>query len=97
MKRFPDSLLEAAYINMAYASAQQSGYDAAREVLEESLELMPTSVYLRHALARLHLWKKQAGLADALYVEMAEMPIPDRGLMNEIKSYGKLRRLSRKK
>ena len=96
-EQHPANIFEAAYINIAYAIAQQSGYNAAREVLEESLELMPSSVYLRHALARLHLWKKQAGLADALYVEMAEMPIPDRGLMNEIKSYGKLRRLSRKK
>jgi tetratricopeptide (TPR) repeat protein len=96
-EQHPANVLEAAYVNMAYASAQQSGYDAAREVLEESLELMPTSVYLRHALARLHLWKKQAGLADALYLEMAEMPIADTGLISEIKSYWKLRRLSRKK
>lgn len=90
-EQHPANVLEAAYVNLAYASAQQSGYDVAREVLEESLELMPASVHLRHALARLHLWRRRADLAGGLYQELAAMPITDIGLMNEIQSYLKLR------
>jgi tetratricopeptide (TPR) repeat protein len=95
-EQHPANVLEAAYVNLAYASAQQSGYDVAKEVLEESLELMPTSVHLRHAFARLHLWKQRADLADALYLEMAAMPIADTRLMHEIRSYLKFRRPRRR-
>jgi tetratricopeptide (TPR) repeat protein len=95
-EQHPANVLEAAYVNLVYASAQQSGYDVAKEVLEESLELMPTSVHLRHAFARLHLWKQRADLADALYLEMAAMPIADTRLMHEIRSYLKFRRPRRR-
>jgi Tfp pilus assembly protein PilF len=95
-EQHPANVLEAAYVNLAYASAQVSGYDVAREVLEESLELMPTSVHLRHALARLHLWRRRADLAGPLYRELDEMPITDMGLMHEIKSYLRHRPRKRK-
>jgi Tfp pilus assembly protein PilF len=86
------NVLEAAYVNLAYASAHQSGYDVAKEVLEESLELMPSSVHLRHALARLHLWKRRAVLANPLYQKLAEMPmINDIGIANEVKNFLKFR------
>jgi len=94
-EQHPANVLEAAYVNLAYARAQLSGYDAARDVLEESLEIMPTSVHLRHALARLHLWRRRADLASTLYRELDEMPITDMGLVHEIKSY--LRRRPRKR
>jgi mannose/cellobiose epimerase-like protein (N-acyl-D-glucosamine 2-epimerase family) len=91
-EQHPANVLEAAYVNLAYASAHQSGYDAAREVLDESLELMPSSVHLRHALARLHLWKRRADLANPLYQELSEMLIiTDVGIVNEVKNYLKFR------
>jgi mannose/cellobiose epimerase-like protein (N-acyl-D-glucosamine 2-epimerase family) len=96
LEQHPANVLEAAYVNLAYASAQVSGYDVAREVLEESLELMLTSVHLRHALARLHLWRRRADLAGPLYRELDEMPITDIGLMHEIKSYLRHRPRKRK-
>jgi Tfp pilus assembly protein PilF len=91
-EQHPANVLEAAYVNLAYATAHQTGYDAAREVLEESLELMPSSVHLRHALARLHMWKRRADLANPLYEELAKIPISNNiGLVNEVKSYLRLR------
>jgi mannose/cellobiose epimerase-like protein (N-acyl-D-glucosamine 2-epimerase family) len=91
-EQHPANVLEAAYVNLAYASAHKCGYDAAREALEESLELMPSSVHLRHALARLHLWKRRADLANPLYQELAEMPIiNDISIANEVKNFLKSR------
>jgi mannose/cellobiose epimerase-like protein (N-acyl-D-glucosamine 2-epimerase family) len=91
-EQHPANVLEAAYVNLAYAIAHQSGYDAAREVLEESLELLPSSVHLRHALARLHLWKRRADLANPLYQELSEMIIiNDIGIANEVKNYLRVR------
>lgn len=97
-EQHPANVLEAAYVNLAYASAHQNGYDAAREVLEESLELLPSSVHLRHALARLHLWKRRADLANPLYQELSEVLfINDIGIVSEVKSYLKLYSRKRKR
>jgi Tfp pilus assembly protein PilF len=86
-EQHPANVLEAAYVNLAYAIAHQNGYDSARDVLEESLELMPFSVHLRHALARLHMWKWRDVLANPLYEELTEMPINDIGIASEVKNY----------
>ena len=84
----PSECFEAAYVKLAYAIAHQTGYDTAREVLEESLALMPSSMHLRHALARLYMWKRRADLANPLYEELAKMPIGNNiRLVNEVKNY----------
>jgi Tfp pilus assembly protein PilF len=83
---------------LAYASAHQSGYDAARDILEESLELMPSSVHLRHALARLYMWKRRADVANPLYEELDAMPtINDIGIQNEVKNYLTIHRRGRRR
>jgi Tfp pilus assembly protein PilF len=86
----PANALEAAYVNLGYAVARERGHQASKEVLEEGLELVPSSVYLRHALARLHLSQRRADLANPIYDELAEVTMPDGVLANEVQMYRRL-------
>lgn len=95
-EQHPANVIEAGYINLAYAVAHEVGYQAAKEILEEGLEVIPSSVHLRHALARLHLWQQRADLADPLYDDMANRPIPSKELAHEIEAYMKVPRGRRK-
>ncbi|MGH7380395.1 MAG: tetratricopeptide repeat protein, partial [Candidatus Methylomirabilales bacterium] len=96
-EQHPANAIEAGYVNLAYAVAREGGYDAAKDLLAEGLEVIPSSVYLRHALARLHLWQQRADLADALYDDMANRPIPSKELAHEIEAYMKIPRGRRKR
>lgn len=88
----PANVIEAAYINLSYSLAKLEGYKAAVEVLQEGLELIPSSVRLKHALARLHLHYRQAKLADPLYTELVQEIefLDDQTLINEVRMYKKL-------
>ena len=75
-EQHPANALEAAYVNLGYAVARERGQEASKCILEEGLELVPSSIYLRHALARLYLSQHRADLADRLYGELAGLACP---------------------
>lgn len=88
-EQHPANALEAAYVNLAYAVAHNTGHEAAKNILEEGL--------FRHAFARLHLYRRRADLADPFYDELARMEIGDSVLANEVKAYRKVGRGFRRK
>jgi len=84
-EQHPANVLEASYINLAYALLKSKGHQEALEVLQEGLALIPSSVRLKHALARLYLFRKRADLGDPIYRELSEMlSLPDQGIALEI-------------
>lgn len=93
----PSNVLEAAYVNLAYAIARTEGYEAALGVFEEGRELMPSSARLLHALARLHLWGRHANLAGPLYQELEQMGVPDQEIVHEVRLYLRGGRIGRRK
>ena len=84
-EQHPANVLEASYINLSFALLQLGTPIDASEVLEEGLALMPSSVRLRHALARLQLSQKRVDLAEPIYREIAQQQISDPALVNEIR------------
>jgi len=86
-EQHPANVLEAAYVNLGYAVAQTKGYEAAQEVFQEGRELIPSSARLTHALARLHLWRRRADLADPFYKQLGETEISDHELRREVETY----------
>ena len=83
-EQHPANVLEASYINLSFASLQSGSSEEASEVLEEGLALMPSSVRLKHAFARLQLSLKRVDLAEPIYREIAQQAIADSALANEI-------------
>jgi len=84
-EQHPANLLEASYINLAYAVLKSKGYQEALGVLQEGLQLLPSSVPLKHTLARLYLHRKRADLASPIYIEISESPTLDEGIKAEIR------------
>jgi len=95
-EQHPANVIEAAYINLAYALTKLKGHDASLEVLQEGLELLPSSVRLKHALARWHLSQRRAVLADPLYDELAKLSVDDPDLRREIEAYRTVGRKGRR-
>ena len=62
------------------------------------MEVFPSSVRLKHALARFYLYNKNAQLSDPIYKELYEMPsLPDEGIKHEVQNfYNSIRRSKRK-
>ena len=85
-EQHPANVLEASYINLSFALLQSGTSQEAADVLREGLELMPSSVRLKHALARLHLTLKRVDLAEPIYRDIAQQPISDPLLANEVSS-----------
>lgn len=89
----PANVLEVAYINLAYISLVTEGYKLAQDILNEGLSVIPSSLRLKHAMARLHLNQKKAKLADPYYQELYDSPylqvLSDRFLEQEVESYAK--------
>ena len=85
-EQHPANVLEASYINLSFAFLQSRTPQEASEVLQEGLALMPSSVRLKHALARLQLSLKRVDLAEPIYRDLAQQPIPDSALANEIRT-----------
>ena len=83
-EQHPANVLEASYVNLSFALLQSGSSQEASEVLEEGLALMPSSVRLRHAFARLHLSLQRVDLAEPFYREIAGQPISDSALSREI-------------
>lgn len=81
----PANRIEAAYINLAYATLKISGSEKAESVLNEAQSLIPSSLRLKHAFARLYLHRKDAQPAIPIYKELDELPrLPDPGMASEI-------------
>ena len=82
----PGNVLEASYINLSFAYLQTGSPQKASEVLEEGLALMPSSMRLKHAFARLRLSLKRVDLAEPIYRDIAQQPISDPALANETRA-----------
>jgi len=94
-EQHPANILEAAYINLAYAVLNENGYSDAYDILQEGLRLLPSSARLKHALARLLLFNKRADLALPYYQELSQLPsLPDKGIAQEIKIFSRRLRKS---
>lgn len=89
-EQHPASVLEVAYINLAFALYKSANSDAASSALEEGLALIPSSFRMKHALARLHLADKRAPVADEIYAELAGSSIDDQMIDNEVRMYSRL-------
>jgi len=96
-EQHPANLIEASYINLACALLKSKGYQGAFDVLQEGLSLIPSSIRLRHALARLYLFRKNAVLAKPIYEEISREPLPDKGIELEIKVLSRGLRLTKEK
>ena len=81
----PANVLEASYINLSFALLQCGNTQEASDVLQEGLALMPSSVRLKHAVARMQLSLQRVDLAEPIYREIAQKPISDPDLANEIR------------
>ncbi len=85
-EQHPANVLEASYINLSFALLRSGHNEEASEVTEEGLALMPSSMRLKHARARLQLWLNRADLAEPIYRDIAQQPISDPILANEVSS-----------
>ena len=85
-EQHPANVLEASYINLSFALLQSGTSQEASDVLQEGLELMPSSVRLQHAFARLQLSLQRVDLAEPIYREIADQEIFDPLLANEVKA-----------
>ena len=81
----PANVLEASYINLSFALLQSGTTQDAMDVLQEGLDLMPSSARLKHALARLYLSQKRVDLAEPIYQDIANQPMQDTELANEVR------------
>lgn len=86
-EQHPANILEAAYMNLAYVLFKNVGSSEAIDVLQESLELLPSSVRLKHGLARFNLARHRADLAEGTFKELADTPIEDPGIADEVRQY----------
>ena len=84
-EQHPANVLEASYVNLSFALLQSGTAQEASDVLQEGLALMPSSVRLKHAVARLQLSQRRVDLAEPIYRDIAKQPITDSDLANEIR------------
>jgi tetratricopeptide (TPR) repeat protein len=96
-EQHPANVLEASYVNLAYALLKSQGYSEALDVLREGLSLLPSSIRLKHALARLYLFAKRADLAKPIYEEISRTTLLDKGIELEIKVLSRGLRLAKEK
>ena len=86
-EQHPANVLEASYVNLSFALVQSgSKKEEAIQVLEEGVALMPSSLWLKHALGRMHLHLNRYDLAEPIYEDISLRPILDRNLANEIRA-----------
>lgn len=82
----PANVLEASYVNLGFALLCSGSREESMQALEEGVALMPSSLWLKLALARMHLSQNRFDLALPIYEDMAEQPISDRGLRMEVRA-----------
>jgi len=88
-EQHPANIIEAAYINLAYAVLDCEGYEEALKVIQEGCELFSSSIRLKHAMARLYLHKKRADLAFPIYDEISSLQPIQKNIAFEIKHFGR--------
>ena len=88
----PANILEVSYILLAYAVFKDNGdaFNKAEEIISEGLTLLPSSIWLKHALARYYSNTFQAPKARTIYRELSVLKIEDASLKWEISNYMKL-------
>jgi tetratricopeptide (TPR) repeat protein len=86
-EQHPANVIESAYINLAYAILKFKGYEEAFQVLEEASELFPSSIRLKHALARLYIQRKRVDLALPIYKEISQAASTDKYMEFEVKYF----------
>ncbi len=96
-EQHPANVIEASYINLAYALLKSKGYQEAFDVLQEGLSLIPSSIRLKHALARLYLFRKRADLAKPIYEGLSRTTLPDSAIELEIKVFSRGLRLTKER
>jgi tetratricopeptide (TPR) repeat protein len=97
-EQHPANVIEASYVNLAYALLRIQQNQEAMETLKEGLEIMPASKNLQHALARFYLYNKDARSAYAIYRKFSESTehLND-ALMREVRYFENLGRRSKRK
>lgn len=88
-EQHPANVIESAYINLTYNILNSEGYEAALKVLEEGTELFPSSIRLKHALARLYIYKRRVNLALPIYKEISQSPSLDNYMQFEVKYFSR--------
>jgi len=96
-EQHPANVIEAAYINLAYALLKSNSYQEALNILEEGLSVIPSSIGLKHALARLYLFNKRADLAKPVYGEISRKSPLDKSIELEIKVLSRGFRITKSK
>ncbi|MFC1968170.1 hypothetical protein ACFLVX_02115 [Chloroflexota bacterium] len=93
----PANLLEISYILLAYAIYKESGdsFERAEEIINEGLSLLPSSIWLKHALARYYIKNFQAPKAMSIYIGLSELKMKDESLEWEINKYMKIAKRKR--
>jgi tetratricopeptide (TPR) repeat protein len=86
-EQHPVNVIEAAYLNLAYAVLKSKGYDQALDVLEEGSELFPSSIRIKHGRARLYIHKKRVDLAAPIYKEISQSSLTEKYIEFEINHF----------
>ncbi|BAS31156.1 AAA family ATPase [Dehalococcoides mccartyi] len=81
----PANTIEIAYLNMAFAYTHSDRIALAYTCLNEGLEVIPSSFYLKHGLARLYLFDMKAPEAKKIYQELRNMTCPSPYFVDELK------------
>lgn len=88
-EQYPANVLEASYINLVYATLKLNGIKDAEKILNEGTELIPSSLRLKHARARLWLFQKKAAPAVAIYSELAKHVELPEGIQPELSVFSR--------
>lgn len=87
----PADILEVSYILLAYATyKKEQDLEKGIHILNEGKELLPSSVWIDHALARFYLSSYKANLADEIYRKLDKSGVKDKRLQFEIDKYLKI-------
>jgi hypothetical protein len=86
-EQHPANVIEAGYINLAYAVFKIQGYKAALEIIDEGLSLLPSSMRLKHAKARIWLAANRADFARPIYEFLFTSASSDERLKMEVRRF----------
>lgn len=89
-EQHPANVMEASYVNLNYAMVQSGSKEEAIQALQEGIALMPSSPWLKLALARTYLFLNRYDLAAPIYEDLSAHKITDRDLANEIRAVVRL-------
>ncbi len=89
-EQHPANVMEASYVNLNYAMVQSGSKEEAVQTLQEGIDLMPSSPWLKLALARTYLYLKRYDLAAPIYEDLSAYTVTDRDFANEIRAVRRL-------